>query len=61
MFPCLTLLNRSQGWRNVFDSDSGFMRPKKLSGAFDPPETFDQWAWGGAYVEGGPWQVREYN
>lgn len=50
------LLNRSQGWRNVFDAESGFMKPKQQSGSFE--KEFDQWAWGGAYVEGGPWQYR---
>jgi len=49
-------LKRSQNWHNVFDSHTRFLRGKLASGAWVEP--FDQFAWGGPYVEGGPWQYR---
>ena len=48
------LEKRAQNYRTLFDSSSGFMRPKKSDGTFVEP--FDQYAWGDAYTEGGPWQ-----
>merc|ERR1711871_880291 len=51
------LLNRSAaGWRHVFDPSDSFMKPKTKAGVFEAG--FDQWAWGDAYTEGGPWQYR---
>lgn len=48
------LTKRAQNYRKMWDPATGFMRPRtekgEWSGAFDP------YAWGGAYVEGGPWQ-----
>ena len=47
---------RAGNWRNVFDPATKFMRPRGRDGAFKEP--FDPYRWGGAYVEGGPWQYR---
>ncbi|MBE5742608.1 MAG: glycoside hydrolase family 92 protein [Clostridiales bacterium] len=47
-------LNRSQNYRNLFDKESGFMRPKHSNGQFKEP--FDEFDWGGDYTEGGAWQ-----
>ncbi len=41
-------------YRNLFDSDTGFMRGKNQNGQWQPD--FSSIAWGGAYCEGGPWQ-----
>jgi len=45
---------RAGNWRNLYDPSVGFMRAKKENGAWVEP--FDSLAWGGPYVEGGPWQ-----
>jgi predicted alpha-1,2-mannosidase len=47
---------RSQNWRNLFDPSTKFLRGKNADGSWLEP--FDQYTWGGAYVEGGPWQYR---
>lgn len=47
---------RSQNWKNIFDSHTKFLRGKLADGSWLEP--FDQYTWGGAYVEGGPWQYR---
>ncbi len=47
---------RSQNWRKLFDSSTKFIRGKNADGSWLEP--FDQYTWGGAYVEGGPWQYR---
>jgi predicted alpha-1,2-mannosidase len=47
---------RSQNWRKVFDPSTKFIRGKNADGSWLEP--FDQYTWGGAYVEGGPWQYR---
>jgi predicted alpha-1,2-mannosidase len=47
------LRTRSQGWRNLFDVETGFNRPRHADGSWlDPfdPELFDD-----AYVEGSAW------
>lgn len=49
-----TLLRRSQNYRNIFDSSIGFMRGRLLNGEWQTP--FREFAWGGPYIEGGPWQ-----
>lgn len=49
-----TLMSRAQNYRHLWDSSVGFMRPKDADGNWVEP--FDQFAWGGPYVEGGPWQ-----
>ena len=47
------LRTRSQGWRNLFDDESGFLRPRAADGTwlapFDPVVSHD------AYVEGNAW------
>jgi predicted alpha-1,2-mannosidase len=47
---------RSANWRNLFDTERKFMRGKLTNGEWLEP--FDEFAWGGAYVEGGAWQYR---
>lgn len=47
---------RSRNWRNVFDPATGFLCGKNADGAWVEP--FDQYTWGGPYVEGGAWQYR---
>jgi predicted alpha-1,2-mannosidase len=47
------LYRRSQSYRNLWDPETGFMRGRNRDGSWIP---FDQFEWGGPYVEGGPWQ-----
>jgi predicted alpha-1,2-mannosidase len=47
---------RSANWKHVFDAEQKFMRGKLADGRWLEP--FDQYSWGGAYVEGGAWQYR---
>lgn len=49
-------LERSRNWRKIFDTDSKFFRGRLADGHWVEP--FDTFAWGGPYVEGGPWQYR---
>ncbi len=49
-------LARSRNWRNLFDSQTGFLRGKLANGAWLEP--FDEFAWGSPYVEGSAWQHR---
>lgn len=46
---------RSKNYRNLFDKETGFMRPKNSDGNFR--EEFDQFSWGRDYTEAGPWQT----
>ena len=50
---------RSENWRNVFDRQSGFMRPKRSDGKFrekfDALETHDQ-----GFIEGNAWNYSLY-
>ncbi len=48
------LFERSQNYRNVFDSSVGFMRGRLSNGDWQLP--FREFCWGGSYIEGGPWQ-----
>ncbi len=48
------LSKRALNYRLLYDPVTGFMRPKNADGTFVEP--FDQYAWGDAYTEGGPWQ-----
>lgn len=41
-------------YKNIFDKDSGFMRPKDSEGSFK--KTFDSHRWGQDYAEGSAWQ-----
>ncbi len=47
-------IQRAFNYRNVFDPSVGFMRGKKSDGSWQEP--FNEFSWGGPYVEGGPWQ-----
>lgn len=49
------LLHRSAFYSNVFDPQTGFMRGRKADGSWLEP--FNEFEWGGPYVEGGPWQT----
>jgi putative alpha-1,2-mannosidase len=46
-------LKRSQNWRNVFDAETGFARPRKANGEWVTP--FDPYQTPG-FVEGNAWQ-----
>ena len=48
------LLKRARSYRHLFDPAVGFMRGRKASGEWASP--FEEFRWGGAYIEGGPWQ-----
>ena len=45
---------RSKNYANIFDKETGFMRPKYFNGEFK--EGFDEFDWGEDYTEGGAWQ-----
>lgn len=49
------LMKRSQNYRNLWDPSVGFMRSRSANGQWTGGE-FDEYAWGGAYAESGPWQ-----
>jgi predicted alpha-1,2-mannosidase len=49
-------LKRSQNWRNLFDTSTGFLRGKHKDGSWLEP--FDEFRWGDPYVEGAAWQHR---
>lgn len=49
------LMKRSQNYRNLWDPSTGFMRSKNADGVWTNRE-FDEYTWGGAYTESGPWQ-----
>ncbi len=46
-------MKRSQSWKNVFDSEKGFMRPKKNGGWYNP---FDAKEINNNFTEGNSWQ-----
>lgn len=46
-------MKRSQSWKNVFDPETGFMRPKKNGGWFSP---FDPREVNNSFTEGNSWQ-----
>jgi predicted alpha-1,2-mannosidase len=48
------LRERARNYVKLFDPAVGFMRARLEDGSFREP--FDQFEWGGAYCEGGPWQ-----
>lgn len=52
------LQQRASNYSLIFDQQTGFFRSKSLQGKWTLP--FDQYAWGGDYTEGGPWQFRFY-
>ena len=45
---------RALNYRNTFDRQTGFARGRNRDGNFAEP--FDEFAWGGAYIEGSAWQ-----
>jgi len=49
------MLERAENYRKIYDPEVGFMRPRNADGSWDL-DPFDPLYWGGAYVEGGPWQ-----
>ena len=49
-------MKRSENWRHIYDPKTTFLRAKKSDGSFTEP--FDQFRWGGPYVEGSAWQHR---
>jgi predicted alpha-1,2-mannosidase len=50
------LYQRAANYSKVFDSTTGFFRPKMSDGTWKP--NFDQFAWGDSYTEAGPWQYK---
>ncbi|MEE2833265.1 MAG: GH92 family glycosyl hydrolase [Candidatus Latescibacterota bacterium] len=46
--------DRALNYRNTFDVGTGFARGRLRDGSFVEP--FDEFAWGGAYIEGSAWQ-----
>lgn len=51
------LLARSANYSSLFEPSTSFLRARDIkSGQFVEP--FDQYAWGGDYMESGPWQYR---
>ncbi len=48
-------LKRAKNYANIFDSETGFMRPKDSNGNFKPG--FDPISWGGDYTEAAAWQT----
>ncbi|MGI4852792.1 MAG: GH92 family glycosyl hydrolase [Janthinobacterium lividum] len=49
-------MKRSESWKHIFDTKTGFIRGKKVDGSFIEP--FDPTTWGDPYVEGAAWQHR---
>lgn len=48
-------LKRAKNYANIFDAETGFMRPKDTKGNFKPD--FDPTSWGGDYTEAAAWQT----
>ncbi|MEM7576298.1 MAG: GH92 family glycosyl hydrolase [Planctomycetota bacterium] len=48
------LRQRAGNYRNVWDAGVGFMRGRNADGSWLEP--WDEFGWGGPYIEGGPWQ-----
>ena len=48
------LMSRALHYENTFDESTGFMRGRLKDGSF--PAKFDEFEWGGAYIEGSAWQ-----
>jgi predicted alpha-1,2-mannosidase len=49
-------MQRSENWRHLFDTQTGFLRGKSVDGQWLTP--FDPVTWGDPYVEGAAWQHR---
>eukprot|EP00755_Sulcionema_specki_P022252 Sspe_Gene.76071::Locus_47525_Transcript_1_1_Confidence_1.000_Length_458::g.76071::m.76071 len=54
------LLARSQNYSKIFNNETGFFQRRWWNGEFLDKKWFDEFAWGGDYTEGGPWQYRFY-
>jgi predicted alpha-1,2-mannosidase len=48
------LIQRAENWRHVYDPNAGMMRGRNADGSWREP--WDEFEWGGAFVEGGSWQ-----
>lgn len=48
------LMKRTKSYRHLWHAESRLMRPKNADGSWTEP--WSEFAWGGPYVEGGPWQ-----
>jgi predicted alpha-1,2-mannosidase len=48
------LMERAKNYAKSWDASVGFMRARNADGSWVEP--FDEFDWGGPYVEGGPWQ-----
>jgi predicted alpha-1,2-mannosidase len=48
------LIRRAGNWRHVYDPAAGMMRGRNADGSWREP--WDEFEWGGAFVEGGSWQ-----
>ena len=48
-------LARAKNYKNIFDKETGFMRPRDTQGNFDPD--FDPISWGRHYTEASAWQT----
>lgn len=48
------LAERAGWWRNIYDTNTGFLRGRRSDGSFSGD--FDPYLWGGPYVEGSAWQ-----
>ena len=46
---------RSENYKNLFDKETGFIRPKDSQGNFK--SDFDPYSWGQDYTEGSAWQT----
>lgn len=47
-------LSRSKNYKNLFDTETGLMRPKDKKGKFQ--QEFDPFRWGDHFTEGNSWQ-----
>ena len=55
-----TFEKRAKNWRNVFDKESGFVRPKKADGTFRDPFNPAQAGAQSGFTEGNAWQYSWY-
>ena len=50
-------LARTKNYPEIFNEETGFFRSRRIE-TLDWTVPFDQYAWGGDYMESGPWQYR---
>lgn len=48
------LFERSQNFKNIYNSEAGMMRGRNADGSWQTP--FREFEWGGPFIEGGTWQ-----